>query len=159
MKSLEYFTGQQDIEIKALQDKLDKADVIIVGYNSTTKQVGIIHKNSNSYKGPQAVYEIKVNGKVYKYGKADMKSIASSKLPRRLQSQLNQLEKIYGKDNVEGKVLREWKNISTKDVKRYETKQITKYLKKYGKIPADNSGHKKYGEVEKKPTPRKKPGR
>ena len=55
-----------------------------------------VHKNSNSYVGPQGVYEIKVDGQTHKYGKADMTNTsATTGQPTRLQSQLNKLKLQY----------------------------------------------------------------
>lgn len=106
-----------------------------------------IHGNKNTYRGPQSLYEIKINGKTYKFGKADATSKAGKeKLPKRLHDQLRGLRKKYPNSQVTGKVLREFRDISTKEIKKIETQLIKRYSKKYGKgkyVPPGNPGHRK----------------
>jgi len=83
-----------------------------------------IHKNSNDYVGHQGVYEIKVDGELEKYGKSDMtKTSKKTGEPVRLQSQLNKIQKAKPAADVQGKVIYEHKNISTKEIK-----QVTKHI-------------------------------
>ncbi|MFW5761466.1 MAG: RHS repeat-associated core domain-containing protein [Cyclobacteriaceae bacterium] len=77
-----------------------------------------IHKNSNSYSGHQGVYEIRKDGKLFKYGKADITKLSSTGNPKRLQTQLNALRKLYPKSTISGKVLYSNKKISTTDIKK-----------------------------------------
>jgi hypothetical protein len=115
-----------------------------------------IHKNSDKYKGPQSVYEIKINGKVYKYGKADGKNLTKGDngkpVPRRLQSQLEKLRRDHPRSFVRGKEVYKSKSITTKKIKQIETKKIVDYKEKYGQgkyIPYGNKGHKKLGKPKK----------
>lgn len=105
------------------------------GGNST------LHKNANAYVGPQSVYEIRVNGELLKYGKADMTQIAKSGLPVRLESQLNRIRASNPSLDVEGRVLYQHPNISTKDIKRVETRYIQDYYDQHGILPPRNQGH------------------
>ena len=109
-----------------------------------------IHKNNNKYKGHQGVYEIKINGKTYKYGKADMTNMSSSGLPRRLQSQINKLKKAYPGKVVTGKVIFQRKNISTKKIKEIEAKRVRRHVKKFRTFPKGNVIERKNAERKKK---------
>ncbi len=100
------------------------------------------HKNSNSYIGPQSVYEITVNEKTLKFGKADMEFISpKSGLPVRLQSQINTLKRKYPDLDIDGKVLYFNKEISTKEIKRIETEKIQNYYNFFGELPPKNKKH------------------
>ncbi|WP_116524852.1 RHS repeat domain-containing protein, partial [Seonamhaeicola aphaedonensis] len=106
--------------------------------NSGTDTKNKLHKNNNKYKGHQGVYEIKINGKVYKYGKADMTKMAKTKLPVRLQSQIRKLQKRFPKRKITGKVIFEQTEITTKKVKEVEAKKVEKHVKKFKKFPKGN---------------------
>jgi len=105
-----------------------------------------IHKNTNEYKGHQGVYEIKVNGKTYKYGKADMTKTSSTGLPKRLQSQINKLKKSMPGKTITGKVIFNRKDITTRDVKEVEAKKVRQYVKKFRSFPKGNVVEKKNAE-------------
>ncbi len=100
-----------------------------------------LHKNNDKYVGPQAVYEIKIDGGLYKYGKADMTNMASSGLPRRLDSQLKRLENTFPGSEVEGNVLFQNPSISTKGIKSIETQYIQRYYDLFGELPPANPKH------------------
>jgi RHS repeat-associated protein len=101
-----------------------------------------IHKNSNSYVGHQGVYEIKINGKLHKYGKADMTSInKKTGLPTRLHNQLRVLKRTNQGKRITGKVLHENSRISTTNIKKIETKYIQNYYDKFKKYPPGNLNH------------------
>jgi len=100
------------------------------------------HKNSNDYTGHQGVYDIKVDGELYKYGKADMtKTSKTTGEPKRLQSQLNKLQKENPLADIQGKILHQDKNITTKEIKKVETQKIQEYKNKNGKNPPGNQNH------------------
>ncbi|WP_203258194.1 RHS repeat-associated core domain-containing protein [Hyunsoonleella ulvae] len=109
-----------------------------------------LHKNNNKYKGHQGVYEIKVNGKTFKYGKADMTNMSSTGLPRRLQSQINKLKKKFPGKLITGKVIFNRKNITTKKIKEIEAKTVRKYVKKFKTFPKGNVLERKAAERKKK---------
>jgi RHS repeat-associated protein len=100
-----------------------------------------VHKNSNSYVGHQSVYQIRINGEVNKYGKADMTKTASTGDPVRLQSQVNKLQKQNPDSVVSGKVVYENKSISTADIKKVETKYIQNYYNNNSVVPPGNINH------------------
>ena len=99
------------------------------------------HKNDDTYVGHQGVYQIEIYGKLYKYGKADMTDITRSGNPRRLESQVNRLKRMYGRKNVTGRVIYQHKNISTLDIKTIETAYIQKYYDTHGVLPPGNQNH------------------
>ena len=101
----------------------------------------VLHKNSNAYIGPQVVYEIRINGQVYKYGKADMTQLSSTGNPVRLQSQINRLQRLYPDSQVTGRVLYKNPSISTQQIKQVETAYIQQYYNMYGTLPIGNPDH------------------
>jgi hypothetical protein len=109
---------------------------------STYPGVELAHKNTNTYIGPQCVYEIRINGSLYKYGKADMTNLSTTTgNPVRLQSQLNKLQRQFPGSRISGKVLYENPNISTSKIKIVETRYIQQYYDKYGTLPTGNQNH------------------
>jgi hypothetical protein len=101
-----------------------------------------LHKNSNDYVGHQGVYEIKINKNLHKYGKAYMTQIVTSTgNPKRLQTQINKLQRQNPNSIVAGKVIYENKNISTANIKKVETNAIQKYYDKNKKFPPGNLNH------------------
>ncbi|MFZ3589760.1 DUF6531 domain-containing protein [Bacillus sp. DJP31] len=109
--------------------------------SNPNKSTGKVHKNSNDYVGHQGVYEIKKDGKLHKYGKADMTSTSSTGLPKRLQSQLNKLQKQNPDSQVMGRVIYDNKSISTRVIKKIETKAVQNYYDKYKQYPQGNKNH------------------
>jgi len=105
---------------------------------------GPLHKNAHGYVGHQAVYEIRIDGKIYKYGKADMTNLSSNGNPLRLENQLKRLKKKYKNKKVTGDIVYEHNNISTLHIKQIETGFIQNYKDTIGKgriIPRGNKGH------------------
>ena len=100
-----------------------------------------LHKNNNDYVGHQGVYQIEIDGKLYKYGKADMTTTAANGKPKRLQDQISKLKKQNPNSDVTGDVIYENKNISTRDVKRVETTMVQRYANNNGELPSGNQGH------------------
>jgi len=110
-------------------------------HNAKGCGIGKIHKNAHSYIGHLGIYEIRIGDIVHKYGKADMSKLASTGLPRRLQSQLNKLRKLNPGVDVTGDVIYEMKNISTLRIKQIETGFIQNHLDRVGRVPRGNIGH------------------
>ena len=100
-----------------------------------------LHKNSNAYVGHQGVYQIVKDGKLLKYGKADMSKLAATGLPKRLQNQLNALQKIFPDSDISGTVIYQNSNISTKAIKAIETQNIQTYYNIHKAYPPGNLGH------------------
>jgi ABC-type phosphate transport system ATPase subunit len=82
-----------------------------------------------------------LHGNLHKYGKADMTQIAKAGNPKRLQTQLNKLQKQSPNSQVTGRVIYENKNISTADIKKVETKAIRNYYDKNKRFPPGNQNH------------------
>ncbi|HRI06473.1 MAG TPA: RHS repeat-associated core domain-containing protein, partial [Nannocystaceae bacterium] len=97
-----------------------------------------LHLNTNSATGNFGVYEILVNGSLYKYGKTDLnRTTKTTGLPTRLHQQDRQLKKIYGEDNVISQVIKE-DLPSTKDAKAFETMKLQEYFDTTGHVPEGN---------------------
>ena len=106
-----------------------------------TSNIGKIHKNSNNYVGHQGVYEIRKDGQLLKYGKADMTKLSSTGNPIRLQSQINALRRLYPRSTITGKVLYSNPKISTANIKKVETRYIQNYYNTHKAYPPRNLNH------------------
>jgi hypothetical protein len=100
-----------------------------------------LNKNNNAYVGPQGVYQILIDGSLWKFGKADLTSTSSTGLPTRLQSQLNALQAVNPNSVVTGNLLYTSQKISILEIKSIETQFIQRYYDQFGKLPPDNLGH------------------
>ncbi|MFO0579805.1 MAG: RHS repeat-associated core domain-containing protein [Polyangia bacterium] len=101
--------------------------------------LGLQHLNTNSATGNFGVYEIFVNGELYKYGKTDMSRVTQETgLPTRLHQQLRKLKDIYGAKNVNGRVIESGFK-TTADAKAVETSKLDAfYRENNGKVPEGN---------------------
>lgn len=97
-----------------------------------------LHLNRNSSTGNFGIYEIHINGNLYKYGKADLNRVTkSSGLSTRLHQQVRKLQGLYGKDNVRGTVIQG--GIKTTELaKKAETAKLNNFYKNTGEIPLGN---------------------
>ncbi|WP_367420200.1 RHS repeat domain-containing protein [Snodgrassella alvi] len=99
---------------------------------------GWIHLNTNGATGNFGVYEIRIDGELYKYGKADLNRITkSSGQPTRLHQQIEKLRKLHPGKDVRGNVI-EKGFPTTKAAKAVETLKIDEHYTKTGKIPVGN---------------------
>ncbi|TAK64711.1 RHS repeat-associated core domain-containing protein, partial [Methylobacter sp.] len=97
------------------------------------------HLNSNDAISNFGIYEIYINGKLYKIGKADLDRITqSSGLPTRLHQQVRELEKTYGKGNVPAQVVENLGEITTRAAKAAENARISDIFGQTGSIPLGN---------------------
>jgi len=95
--------------------------------------------NSNDATSHFGLYEIRVDGELYKIGKADLDRITqSSGLPTRLHQQLRTLEKTYGKGHVSGEVVEDLGTTTTKEAKEAETARLQETYKQTGMVPEGN---------------------
>ncbi len=95
--------------------------------------------NSNHAVGNFGVYEIKVNGQLYKIGKADLDRITqSSGLPTRIHQQVRKLEEIFGKGNVTPEVIQRLQQITTAEAKAAEAARLQAVFQQTGKVPIGN---------------------
>jgi hypothetical protein len=89
--------------------------------------------NSNSAKSNFGIYEIRINGRLHKIGKADLNRVTKrTGLPTRLHTQIRKLEKVFGVGNVKGKVVQDLGRVTTKTAKEAEYQTILKVFKKTG---------------------------
>ena len=102
-------------------------------------ELGVVVHNScpnlnlNNAVGHFGLYEININGALYKIGKADLGRITqSSGLPTRLHQQVRKFEKIFGKGNVIGKVVEDLGRVTTETAKAAEHARILQNFKETG---------------------------
>src|SRR5690606_38992104 len=95
-----------------------------------------VHLNSNNAVSQFGLYEIHVNGSIYKIGKADLGRVTlSSGLPTRLHQQLRLLRKVFGQENVVGSVVVNLGQTTTAMAKIAERAWIKKSLELTGFVP------------------------
>ncbi|MFC4410614.1 hypothetical protein ACFOZY_09335 [Chungangia koreensis] len=70
-----------------------------------------------------------------------MTQISSTGNPKRLQTQINKLQRQNPNSQVSGKVIYENENISTANIKKVETKAIQGYYDKNKQDPPGNQNH------------------
>ncbi len=98
-----------------------------------------MHKNHNEAKGNYAIYEITVNRKIYKIGKADLDRITlNSGNPTRIHQQIVKLRKKYGKRNVVHTILEELFGVKTQEAKDIEKALLRLFYQQNGFIPEGN---------------------
>ena len=97
------------------------------------------HLNSNSATSNFGIYEIEVNGELYKIGKADLGRVTQSTgKPTRLHQQLEKLSRAYGRENVDGKVVQDLGVVTTAEAKLVEAARIRAFIEKNGLVPLGN---------------------
>lgn len=97
------------------------------------------HKNSNEAVGNYGIYEILIQDKTYKIGKADLDRITKlSGDPTRLHQQLRILAEKYGMENVEKLMLEELFDVSTAFAKEVEQEYLQTYYENTGEVPEGN---------------------
>jgi hypothetical protein len=98
-----------------------------------------INLNSNAARSNFGLYEITVNGSLFKIGKADLARITKdSGLPTRLHQQLRQLRAVFGRDNVIGSVVQELGDTTTAAAKAAEQALIASKWRINGFVPLGN---------------------
>ena len=100
---------------------------------------GLINLNTNGAVGNFGVYEIRIDGELYKYGKADMNRVTkSSGDPTRLHQQVEKLERLNPGKTIKGTVLESGIS-STQAAKTIETAKLDAHFEKTGgQIPEGN---------------------
>ena len=98
-----------------------------------------INLNANAAIAHFGIYEISVNGALYKIGKAHLGRITSATgVPTRLHQQIRKLQDIFGRDNVIGQVVEDLGNTTTLSAKLAERARILKAFKDAGFVPLGN---------------------
>ena len=86
--------------------------------------------NLNNAAGHFGLYEINVNGALYKFGKADLGRITQpSGRSIRLHQQVRKFEKIFGKGSVIGKIVEDLGRVTTETAKAAEHTRILQNVK------------------------------
>ena len=122
---------------------VDGGPALITG---TAPTPGKPHLNSNKAVGDFATYTIKVLGRIFKIGKADVGRVTkSSGLPTRVHQQVRKLTKKYGQGNVDASISPIGKT-TTKEAKRIEKSVLKKIFKRTGEVPPGNQRSFKPGQ-------------
>ncbi len=125
---------------KALSNKINVTDDGAL-FSPVNLKNGQLHKNDNAYRGDQSVYEIVIDGNLYKYGKADATDLAINGNPNRLEKQVNSLQKKHPNSDISGEVIYNNTDITTKNIKQVETDQVQNYVDEFGEYPPGNQNH------------------
>jgi hypothetical protein len=97
------------------------------------------HKNKNSAIGNYGIYQIVVEGKTYKIGKADLDRITlSSGNPTRIHQQIRKLSRKYAKEDIIYSFLGRIFSISTKEAKKLEKALLEDFYQRNGFVPEGN---------------------
>ena len=100
---------------------------------------GGAHLNTNTATSRFGIYEIRINGELYKIGKADLnRTTQSSGLPTRVHQQVRALEKIHGTRNVRGRVVEDLGETTTAQAKAAELARIHDAYEGTGEVPLGN---------------------
>ena len=106
------------------------------GLNGAPKRVNL---NRSDAIGHFGVYEVRVNGRLWKMGKADLGRVTkSSGLPTRLHQQVRRLEKAFGKGNVIGKVVEDLGETTTALAKHAEHARLLETFRRTGIVLPGN---------------------
>jgi len=98
-----------------------------------------MHKNNNDASGNYGIYQIIVEGKVFKIGKADLDRITKiSGDPTRIHQQIRILSLKYTEKNIVFRYLRKLFNVPTKEAKMLEHFFLMEYYQANGIIPEGN---------------------
>jgi hypothetical protein len=94
--------------------------------------------NTNGAKSTFGIYEISINGALYKIGKADMGRVTqSSGLPTRLHQQLRKLGEFFGTENV-SHTLTSLGEVTTQNAKLAETARLQMVFEQTGFVLIGN---------------------
>jgi hypothetical protein len=120
------------------KDVLNTLGVVGAAFVGTSDAGENTHLNRNSAKGHYGIYEIKIDGEVYKYGKADLGRVTqSSGDPTRLHQQLRKLRDTHSGD-VKGKVINDLGVTTTAQAKQVEKATIQNHYNVNKNVPPGN---------------------
>jgi hypothetical protein len=107
--------------------------------HNTDCPVGPVNLNSNEAKSEFGIYEITVNGELFKVGKADLARVTQSTgMPTRLHQQLRKLRAVYDDEAVVGEVVEELGVTTTRAAKDAEIARLQRIFDETETIPAGN---------------------
>ena len=114
----------------------DAARTAAQGGEAAVHGAGQPHKNANHAVSHFGIYEIKVNGETYKFGKADLDRVTqSSGLPTRVHQQVRRLSKTY--DDVRPEIV-DLGYITAQQAKQAERAALQRYYETTRRIPPGN---------------------
>lgn len=127
------------------------------GQGGSPAMVAGVHKATNTAVRDGIVYEIKINGKTFKFGIADFQrvtkeansyihpngttTILPAGTPTRLNNQLRRA--IENFDDVEYRIVSTHQSITTQDFKFLEDSEVLNYHARRGAVPSGNKDHAK----------------
>jgi hypothetical protein len=115
------------------------ATASMMGLGAPIRLAPKVNLNTNAAVGNFGVYEIYVNGALYKVGKADLDRITqSSGLPTRVHQQVRKLTEIFGEGNVTPGEIIPLGRTTTAAAKLAETARIQGEMAASGFIPIGN---------------------
>ena len=98
-----------------------------------------MHKNNNQALGNYGIYEIEINGKTYKIGKADLdRVIKSSGDPVRIRQQIRKLRRKYSTQKVYYTILERLFGYTTQEAKAMEKAILQEVITQIGYVPEGN---------------------
>ncbi len=98
-----------------------------------------VHLNSNAARSRFGIYEIKIDEKLYKVGKADLNRVTKvSGWPTRLHQQVRKLREVFGFGAVDGKVVQDLGVTTTAEAKAAEAARIRAVYEEGGAVPPGN---------------------
>jgi hypothetical protein len=98
-----------------------------------TKSVRKANLNSKDAVSNFGICEIRVNGFLFKIGKADLNRVTKSTgLPARLHQQIRELKKVFGKENVKGIVIKDFGTATTLRAKQMEHQVLKQTFEELG---------------------------
>ena len=115
----------------------DAARAATQGGEAAVHGAGQPHKNANHAVSHFGIYEIKVNGETYKFGKADLDRVTqSSGWPTRLHQQVRQLRKTF--QDVSAEIIDDLGYVTTQQAKQAERAALQRYYETTRRIPPGN---------------------
>jgi RHS repeat-associated protein len=140
-----YYSPEEGVYIS--QDPIGiEGSVYLYSYvHDTNSWVDIwgLNKNSNNEISHFGIYQITIDGEVYKYGKADLNRVTQAGFdneprPTRLHQQVRKLREQYPGNVIDGKVINDLGNVTTMQAKVVETATIQAHYDATGEIPDGN---------------------
>jgi hypothetical protein len=116
---------------------------VYVNDPNTWNDIFGLNKNSDNETGHFGIYQIKIDGETYKYGKADLGRVTkagfdSKPQPTRLHQQVRKLRELNPTKKVTGEVIIDLRVTTTKQAKKVETDTIQSHYAATHVVPEGN---------------------
>ncbi|MEZ5014197.1 MAG: RHS repeat-associated core domain-containing protein [Chitinophagales bacterium] len=129
-----------DDELKAVRGRLLNGTATLQDrllMDEVNKRFGVANKNSNDAIGDFTIYQITINGSLYKIGKADL-SRTTDGVPTRIYQQVRKLRLENPDAVIEYRRLFDYYNITTREAKEHEWDVLQDWVTTYNRIPVGN---------------------